>query len=197
MKSKLIVLAVILLLAALLTPLLRDYSRPWISPLLYIAWVGRLLLAGIPQMVWWALLLAVALFIAGRTLLSYWSRPQPSERTAAAPPGRIESWTALIRQADQEIYYQWQLAQPLQELTLALLAHTERVAPADIKQRLNHNDLELPPDIQAYLQASLTSFSHLTPSRPRFGSASSPSPLALEIDYIIQFLEDKLDHRID
>jgi hypothetical protein len=197
MKRQLIVLAVILLLAALLTLLLGDYSRQWISPLLYLAWVGRLLLAALPQVGWWALLLAVALFIAGRTLLRYWSAPRPPERPAAAPPGRIESWSALIRQADQELYYQWQLAQPLQELTLALLAHTERVAPADIKQRLNHNDLELPPDIQTYLQASLTSFSHLTPPRPHFGSASSPSPLALEPDYIIRFLEEKLDHRID
>lgn len=196
MKKNLVILALILFLAALLTPLVRDYSRQWISPLLYIAWVGRLLLAGIPQVVWWVLLLTVALFIAGRTLLSYWSRPQPPERTAAVPPGRIESWAALIRQADQEIYYQWQLAQPLQELTLAVLAHTERVSPTEIKSRLSRNDLELPPDIQTYLQASMTSFSHLVPPS-RFGVGAPPSPLALDPEHIIRFLEDKLDHRID
>ncbi len=197
MKRNLAALPLILLLAALLTLWLGDYSRHWISPLLYIAWVGRLLLASIPQVIWWGLLLAVAFFIAGRILLSHWSRPQPPERATAAPPGRIESWATLIRQADQEFYYQWQLAQPLQELTLALLAHTERVPPAEIRQRLSQNELALPPDIQAYLQASLTSFSHLVPPSSRFGATSPPSPLALDPERIIRFLEDKLDHRID
>ena len=47
---------------------------------------------------------------------------------------RIGDWAKLLRRANEDIYYQWQLAQNLQKLTLETLAHDERVALKEIRQ---------------------------------------------------------------
>ena len=198
MRNRLLPFGLILLLAGLLTLVLQDFTRRVIAtPLLYVFWIGRLLLESIPQIGFWWLFLFIALAVAGRSLLKHKPAPQPTRRAEKAGRGRIETWAKLIIESKQETYYKWQLAQHLQELTLAVLAHDERLTPKQIKQRLLDNQLDMPPEIQAYLQAGMTSFSHLLGPRPRFGSKAQPSPLDLDPEQIIQFLEEKFDYRTD
>lgn len=188
----------LLLLAGLLTLLLQNPVRRFVvMPLLAVYWVARLALAAVPQVVFWWLFLAAGLLAALAVLL----KTRPAARPVPAPkepaPGRIESWLTLLEKANLEPYYRWQLAQHLQTLTLDILAYRERLSPAEIKQRLGQNTLPLPPDVQAYLQASMTSFSHLLGSRSLFRPNASPAPLNLEPERIITFLEERLEHYPD
>jgi hypothetical protein len=198
-KRRLLPLALIFIVAGLLTLVLQDYTRQLIMPFLFTVWIGQILLATIPQAIVWGIFIALALLVAARTLLI--RRPSPSSAVRSQPPpeGRIEHWAGLIERSKQEAYYRWQLAQPLQALMVDVLAHRQRSTPRQIKDQLAANRLDLPPEIQAYLQASKTSFSHLLTDRSRFrpGSGSTPTPLDLAPEKIIQFLEDQLDHHPD
>lgn len=197
MRKHLLPLIAILTIAGILAFLLQDYARHFIAPTLFLLWIGRLLLESIPQVIIWGVFVAIALIIAGRSLLKRGSIPRPIRRAEAALPGRIGSWVKLIQQADQEAYYKWQLAQPLSELIVAVLAHHERLTPKQIREKLVANNLDLPPELQAYLQASVTSFSHLLAPRSRFRPGAPASPLDHNLEQIAQFLEDKLDYQTD
>jgi hypothetical protein len=198
MRRRIFPLALILILAGLLTLVLQEYTRHLIMPFLFIVWVGQLLFETIPQVIIWGLFVAIALLIAGRSLLKRSALPPMAPRSQPPPEGRIESWARLIEQSKKETYYRWQLAQPLQELAIDILAHRQRSTPRQIKQQLVANSLlDLPPEIQAYLRASMTSFSHLLTDRSRFRPGSAPSPLDLALEEIVQLLEDQLDYHPD
>jgi hypothetical protein len=198
MKKQLLPLALILLLTGLLTPVLQDYVRQVIvRPFLYFFWVGWLFINSIPQIGIWGLFLFIALLIMGRSLLKQRPTPPRLRRPQKTDQGRIETWAKLIHRANQEPYYKWKLAQHLQEFTLDALAHDERQAPKQIRQRLLNNNLDIPPEIQAYLQAGMTSFSRLLGPRPLFRPRTFSSSLNLNPEQIAHFLEDKFDYRTD
>lgn len=181
-------LTLLLLLAILLTWWVRDTVAELLVPLYYLYWIGRRLLEAIPQAAVWAVFLFVALLLATGSLVRRPAAAKIPRRSTPPRQERIESWTKLLGQADQEIYYKWQLAQQMQELTLDALAHQERLPVQTLRQRLSRGQLDLPPDIEAYLQASLTSFSHFA------GHKRQNSPLNLNPERVVQFLEEKLDH---
>jgi hypothetical protein len=197
-RRRLLPLALILIVAGLLTLVLQEYTRQLIMPFLFIVWIGRLLFATIPQAIIWGVFIAIALLIAARTLFKRRPSPPAALRSHPPPEGRIENWARLIERSKQEAYYRWQLAQPLQALMVDVLAHRQRSTPRQIKELLAANALDLPPEIEAYLQASKTSFSHLLTDRSPFrpGSGSTPTPLDLAPEKIIQFLEDQLDYHL-
>lgn len=184
MRKRLLLLLLILLAASLLTPLVQDFVRNLITPLLYTFWVGLLLFRTIPQEGVWGAFVVIALLIAVVSLI----KRQPGSRRPPPPKPprqeRIETWARLIRQADKEPYYRWQLAQHLRKLTLEAMAHEERTSPKQIQQQLTAGQLKIPPEIEAYLQASLTSFSRLTLSR-------SDAALNLELEQFISFFEER------
>jgi len=196
-RRRLLPLALILIVAGLLTLVLQDYTRQLIKPFLFLAWIGRLLLGALPQEFIWAIFVLIALLVAARNLFKPSASSPPVPRSQPSPAGRIERWATLIEQSRQETYYRWQLAQPLQALIIDVLAHRQRLTPRQIKQQLAANSLKLPPEIQAYLQASMISFSRLLADRSRFRSGSAPSPLDLDPEEIVHFLEDQLDYHPD
>jgi hypothetical protein len=181
-------LGLLLLLAILLTWWVGDAVADLLVPLYYLYWISRRLVEAIPQAAIWAVFLFVALLLATGSLVRRPATAKIPRRTAPSRQGRIEGWAKLLGQADQEIYYKWQLAQEMQELTLDALAHQERLPVQTLRHRLNRGQLDLPPEIEAYLQASLTSFSHFA------GHKRQSSPLNLNPERVVQFLEEKLDH---
>ncbi len=195
MKNRLLPLLLILLLAGLLTPVFQDFvGYVFVTPFLYLFWVGRLIFEAIPQIITWGLFLVIALTIALYSLLKHRPPLRRSQRAfKTAHQERIETWLKLIERTDQETYYQWQLAQHLRKLTLAILAHDERLPTRQIQQRLTEGELDIPPEIEAYLQASLTSFSHLSDLIPRSRLRKTASPLDPDLEQIAQFLEKRLD----
>jgi hypothetical protein len=198
MRNRFLPLGLILLLAIFLTLVSHNYMREAIvTPLLYVVWVGRLIFESIPQIVIWAIFLFIALLVAGKSLMK--NRPLSPQRQhpETIEPERIEAWLKLLRRANQDDYYKWQLAQRLQKLTLEALAFNERLELKQVRQLLSAGRLDIPPEIQAYLEVGMTSFSHSLGARSRFRLREQPSPLDLKPEQIIQFLEDRIGHYID
>jgi hypothetical protein len=191
MRRRLLLLGLLLLLTILLTPLLQESIRPILTPLLYVFWIGLLLLWSIPQAGIWGAFVLIAVLIAVFSLSQKRPRSRRSPVTPAPPLERIESWAKLIRQSKQETYYRWQVAQHLRRLTLEALAQNERVTSREIQQRLMAGQLDLPPEIEAYLKASLTSFNRLAVATPRSRFGQPASPLDLEMEEFITFLEHR------
>ena len=190
-------IVIILPAAAVLTFFLRGIMRENIvGPLVYLAWLGQLIFWSIPQVGIWAFFIFIALMVALRSLAKKRPPPPPTPVRQAGRARRISTWAKSIRQADEDFYYQWQLAQELQRLTVQALANDERVERSEIRRRLEQGTLaDMSPEILAYLQAGMTSFAHLSDKKPRFGLSKQTSPLDIDPAQVIQYLEDKIEHR--
>jgi hypothetical protein len=198
MRNRFLPLGLILILAILLTLVSHNYmGEAIVTPLLYLVWIGRLIFESIPQGVIWALFLFIALLVAGRSLVKKRTHSGQSQYPETPEPERIEGWLNLLRRANQDDYYKWQLAQRIQRLTLDTLAHDERLELKQVRQNLAAGKLDLPPELQAYLEAGMTSFSHFLGAESRFRLRKQASSLDLDLERIIQFLEDKVDYHID
>ena len=192
MRKRLLPLGVILLTAILLAPLFRNFIREVVViPLLYVFWIGRIIFDTIPQTGFWGCFLLIALLMASASLLKKSKLQSRIYEVKTVQPGRVETWANLIRQATEEDYYRWRLAQPLRELILETLAHEARLTSKQIKRRLTDDQLDIPPEIRAYLQASLLSLSYLSAPRFRFRSRRLTSPLNLDPERVVKFLEDR------
>jgi hypothetical protein len=198
-RRRLLVLGLILLMAAPLVLVLRDFAREAIVvPLLYVLWLGRLLFRSIPQPLLWSLFLTLVLFVAVRSLGKRGGSVGGMREAEAESPGRVWVWARRIQLAARGDYSRWRLAHYLRKLILDVLAHRERLTPEQLKRRLGTGEVVAPPAVQAYLRAGLMPmpsgpiglFSRL---RQQLRSRARPSPLDAGLESAVQFLENQLE----
>jgi hypothetical protein len=189
--------ALVLLLTALLTFLLRDIARDWVAlPLARALRFGNLLLGAVPQIVLWGLLLIVGSLVAGWSLRAHRRRSQTIERAQAVPSGQVAILLQWVQRESDSAYFRQRLARRLTGLAAEFQAYRQGHTSKQFDRRLN--DLDVPPEIRAYLQDGLT----LSPSgslgrlsrllrwlRPS-GTDSSPGR---DLERTVQFLEDQLE----
>jgi hypothetical protein len=199
LRRRLVLLGLVLLMAAPLVLVLRDFAREAIVvPLLYVLWLGRLLFRSIPQPLLWSLFLTLVLLVAARSLGGREGPARGMREAQAESPGRVRVWARRIQLADRGDYSRWRLAHYLRTLILDVLAHRERLTPEQLRRRLETGEVHAPPAVQAYLQAGLMPmpsgplglFSRL---RHRLRSRARPSPLDSGLESAVQFLENQLE----
>lgn len=191
MKKHLIRLGLILLAASLLTPFIRDFVRDAIIiPFLYLFWLGSFFVKAVPQQWLWTGFLGLCLLILAVSLINKRKhRPKPAP-IKDFHQGRIERWAKLLEQARQDDYFKWRLAQHLQNLALNAIAHQNGQSIKQIRLQMRLGELDMPPDLAAYFQASLKPLGHLpAPKRLLQLKTRPPSPLDLDPAYVIQYLE--------
>ena len=193
MRARFVRLVLVLLLAALLTPFLKDFIRDvLLLPLLYAAWLARIVFDSIPQIAIWIVFLVVALLIALRSLSGGRAARFASRELQVTVVGRLKSWASLVERAGQEHYARWRLARELRRLTLAILANEKHLSPEQIRQDLAAGRLDLPPEIRDSLLASMTSFNYFSPTRFWFWKKpAGPSALDLDPEQVLQYLEER------
>jgi hypothetical protein len=198
-RRRLLILGLILLMAAPLVLVLRNFAREAIVvPFLYVLWLGRLLFRSIPQPLLWSLFLALALSVAARSLGGRERPARGMREVQAESPGRVRVWARRIQLAARGDYSRWRLAHDLRKLTLDVLAHRERLTPEQFKRRLGTGEVHAPPAVQAYLRAGLMPmpsgpiglFSRL---RQQLRSRAQTSPLDPDLESAVQFLESQLE----
>ena len=199
MRKRLWFLGLILVLAIPLVWVLKDFAREAIAtPLLYVLWIGDLFFQSIPQVLFWALFLASALIVAGRSLIRG-KKPAQQEREAeTVRKGQVQILARWLHLAAQEDYFEWRLARHLGELTSAVLAQRERTAVARMRKHLRDGELDLPPEVQAYLQTGLTlafskSGSPFSRLKLRLRSRIHTAELDPGPENVVQFLENQLE----
>jgi hypothetical protein len=191
MKKRLLQSGLILLLAAALAPFFVDFVREVVViPLLYLFWLARFVFESFPQDNLWLVFLGLVSLIMLISLIDK-RRSKPAPFLSPTPePGRVESWEALLRRAQQDDYFKWRLAQQLQRLTLAIIAHQEGETFQQARLALRQGRLELPPQLLAYFQASLQPLGYLPQHQRFFSRKPTPSALNLDPHLVIHYLEE-------
>jgi membrane protein implicated in regulation of membrane protease activity len=198
-RNRLLLLSLILVLAALITLILGNFARESIAiPIYRFLWVSTLIFNSIPQALFWALFIAVALFLAAR---SVFKREKPTRKTPAPDMTylkRVHVLTRWIQYAAHGTYFRQRLAKHLGELTVEILARRERLTREQIRQKLRDGDWDAPPEVRAYIQAGLSPASLLSTNllsrlTGRLRPGGHSSPFNLHPETIVQFLEEQLE----
>jgi hypothetical protein len=191
MKKQLWRFGILLIVAILLAPFSVDFVREVIViPLLYLIWILRFLFDTISQDSLWLFILVLIALVMLFSLIDK-GRFRPLRPPPLSPqPGRVESWETLLRQSQQDDYFRWRLAQQLQRLTLAIMAHQSGETLHQTRLALRHGQLKMPPRVLAYFQASLQPLGYLPQPRTLFSAPPPPSPLHLDPNQVVQFLEE-------
>lgn len=197
-RERLLIGIAVAALTITLAVLLVDLAREAVAiPVWYLIFVGNLVLGFLPQPLLWSLFLAIVLLIAVKSLTRRRKHAAKGRRKIEVIyPGRVRALLRWIQNADEGVYFKQRLAQHLGKLAVETQAYRERLAPGSIKQRLDN--LDAPPEIQAYLQAGLTPF--VQPSTGPLAlfkrwlrPDTSTSPLDLDPERAVQFLEHQLE----
>ncbi len=196
-RNRVLLFVLVLLLAIPLTLLLWNVARDAIVvPLLYILWLGRLIFRAIPQVFLWLSFLVIALSHIVKSLTKQRKPAREIPDREAPSPGRVGIWTRRIHLTERRSFSRWYFAQHLHKLILDILAHHERVETRQIKQRLENGELDAPPEVQTYLSIGLArifpKYTLLSRLRRYLPLGMRTSPLDLDLESVVQFLEERL-----
>jgi hypothetical protein len=199
MRKPLIVVSLILLFSIPLALLLHEFTREvLLSTLIRLSWYARLYIDSLPQPIIWAVFIAIAIVIAARSLLKRRSTSEMTSEAAKVRMGRVNNLMQAISRTSDGLYFKWRLAQHLLGLTLEAIAYGERTSPNMVRERLKSGGLDVPSEIEAYLLAGMTPvLSTQANLITRLKNAIFPThqitPLDLDPERVIQFLEDQLE----
>ncbi len=140
-----------LVLASLLTLLLRDMVRESILKPLAYAWnLVLLLINGTPQALFWGIFILISFFIILKALLGS-SRPPAKpelpfhEEVLAASQDRIYHWIIQVQSAlHGNIYFLDRVTRSLERLVMGVVAYQERLTIKEVGDALSHREIELP-----------------------------------------------------
>jgi hypothetical protein len=186
-------------LGALLLCAIVQWARGTLTTLVwYLVWSVDLVLGTLHQAVFWILFLCVATIIAGFSLLGGLNLSRPAPRRAPPYSGRTQRLACLFELAGQGQYYRWSLARELSLLLLDALGCDPGLESAQRRQWLNSAQLDIPPEIRAYVDSAMwSSFTEHAAHRPRLlrtlGRARTPLPLDLDPALVVRFLENQLE----
>jgi hypothetical protein len=214
LRDRLLLLGLVLIVAIPLALVLSGFARQVIVvPLLYVVWVGRLLVQSIPQFFLWAGFLLIVLILAARSLRAQRSTTKRRRRAreglegTTGYSGQVAVWARRVHlAAGGSYYYRWYLAQQLGKLAQDVLAYRRRLAPTQTRPFVTFSPegsgrgSDIPPEVRAYLEASwratlprparlpfISRLLHHLRLRPEI------SPLDLDPEQVVQFLERELE----
>ena len=190
MRRRLLLATLALLPVIVMAILVEGFVREIIVvPLLYVFWIARLFFASVPQFVFWLLFLVIALVVAGRSLAKRQVISRRRERESWEQ-GRIEGWLRMIEQRRSGGYFKWRFSHRLGILLLQALAYQERIDLRQARRRFEDRSLAIPPAVRSFLRAGMTSYSPMGETTRFFRWQRQSSPLDLDPEEAVQFLED-------
>lgn len=178
---------------------LRDVvSKLIILPLFYLWWVIRLYYSMFPQFVVWAALVAFALYFAVKSLIPE-MRPRRIVHLARKPAeGQIKSlveWLARIQRGGN--YYKWLVANRLGKTAREILSQRGEYDLSKKFEPLRGRGWNPPREIQNYLDAGLGSSFADFPQPRWFWSKPKPTPLDVDPEQVVEYLEGEMEIRHD
>lgn len=196
MKGKTPAIIAILLIVGLLAFLIQDFVRELLLyPLFYLYWALRLVYEGIPGAIWWGIIIALLVLLALNSLSRREKRGRAALNPAAHSLSRPQTWMRQIDKTRHGDYFKWQLAREISQLALESLANQERLTLDQARESLAAGRLGLPAPIQAYLSAGAlsNSYGYYTQIEANLRVPGTHSPLDLDPEAIVSFLESKLE----
>jgi hypothetical protein len=173
-------------------PLREWVQRTIITPLAVILWGMNLFYRSMPQLLWWVVLALVVIVM----LIGSLAPPEiflPLERgKAKTPQGPVESLSLAIRKRRDGVYFKWLIANRLSKLAFQMLVQRDAGEYRSIFAPLVGVEWQPAPSLQKYLEVGLRGSFADYPESER-ASRLGDSPLDLEIQEAVEFLEDHLE----
>ena len=205
--SKIIPIAIVIFVLLSYRDILRGLI---IVPVAYIFFIFRLISSSIHQEVLWVSFVVISSLIALISLGMRWEPAVEEIPVANKYPTRLKTWQHSVKDNQRSDYFKWNLAHDMSDLVVKAIANREGISRAQVLRRLYANQLDLPPDITAYLQIAQKPYTQngfsqrandhwLVRFREKWTRGPVPSrirpktPLDLEPDRMIRYLEEYLD----
>ena len=190
MRNRYLPLIVVALVTVALGLWVRDFvAQVILEPILYLTWFTSLVIRSLPQLLFWGLFVALALFVAIGSLRS---RPRGARRgraVEAANYGAVGTRARLFQLARSHSYSKWKLARDLGRLAWEIAQPGQD--PTFERQSSWFGDATsgISRDIADYFLAGLQPFRPVHLPWYRFRSRTPPSPLDLDPDIVVGYLE--------
>ena len=183
----------VVVIALVLAFFLQDVIRETIIvPIAYLGWVFGILYQSLSQSVTWlAVVFVLALFLLRSLATTRFRLPR---RKPKIPPalGQVEGLAQSLTRVRKGTYYKWQIANRLGRLARDFLILRGDRAGIKDHTPLTGRGWKPSKKVDKYLDIGLHgSFAHF-PS-PRFGfMPTEPTPLDVEVDEVLDFLESQI-----
>jgi hypothetical protein len=198
MKRRWIVLALVVLLAAVLTYLLRDFiNDKVVVPLAYLWWRVGLYYHVVPENGWWATVVVIVFFMVLRSFNT--EEPSHDRDLAESQPaqGPVEELTIWLMKKSNSAYYRWLVANHLAKLVRGFLIQSDGRDAGRWDILYSGSAWDPPEAVGAYLRSGL--------NRPTasFRSSSAPwgrsqmAPVDLDPEQAVAYLESQMENRSD
>jgi len=125
-----------------------------VTPVAYMAWVFGVVLDALPQSYLLAVIIAVAIYAAARSL-SREPPPLKKQRLTSAPPeGTAAAWYRKLELTTKGAYSQQRIRQHIGQLILQVIAHEQRLRIREVAHRIETGEIEIPADLNVYIEAA-------------------------------------------
>ena len=152
MKKRFSVYVIILVVAIPITLGLEGFVQDIIVvPLLNIILVGTYLLRNIPQSILWAAFMVFAIVLCIRSLTRTSTTLRAIEKSQKNITGPVSIWVKRIRDAGNGVHSERDLKRHLKSLLISTVAYNDGKSRIQIKGSTKSKDLEIPLEIQDYL----------------------------------------------
>jgi len=189
-----LLISFLVILIAVLAYLLRGVMLKYLlSPIIYALRIFSIIYRALPQAFWWGAFLLILVVVSSRLIFRKRAVVNLREGVLGVQPASLASaWAHRIERSKKGDYSKWLLARSITELALNTIAFQERQSLEIAQKRLLEGKIDLPPKITAYIQAGLDmpSFRHYSEFIANFRYARTNSPLELDVEEIIEFLEN-------
>ena len=179
-------------LALLLSGVIRAYILP---PIQYLFWWAVVIYETLPQLFWWTIFLLVLMVVAAWSLIIRRNKKFSGECNHIVHTSRLEYWVDTIEKSNKGSYFACFLAHELSLLSLKVFSTQERLSSDQVSDLISSNKIELPLEIQKYIQNGLDvqkSFQNTRSSIWPFSTNRFVLP-DVETEKLIKFLEEKVD----
>jgi HAMP domain-containing protein len=197
-------------------------NEVFVIPISYLIYLGGIFVIITPQIFFWLAILLLTFWIAFRSLnrkqkLEDLGREYHSKVVDDTPynPGRLRFWAVKVNvlQEYRSSYFIGGFHQSLSRLVIELLAHRHRLTITQVEDRVRAAEIDLPAEIQEYLQFCLgrqeinpmtrlerlwqdvvnriAAWLHLPP--PLLNEQTPAARAYRLVDRVIEFMEDELE----
>ena len=126
-----------------------EWTEAVLVPLLYVLWLGELILKSFDQLcIWWlavVITLVLSLFLTRRKNRSWWTQPSKFQ-LITQETGRIKFWRSQIRVGSSITAHSFRHAE-LRRLLINALAYRESKNKDEIFEQLHSGCLHVPPEV--------------------------------------------------
>jgi hypothetical protein len=199
-KRKLWTWIQIVILAIFFMWFVQDVARQTIAiSLVSLLWGVKLFLYTLPQPLIWAVFLMLGAFLLLKSLLPTQPLQAQKRIKTSENRGKVKQLADLIQLANQSEYSRRKLAQYVSGVALDMLEFERQASRTQLSQALRDGSLGIDPEIQQYFQAALARKSSPPSSglrakiHEKFAAQKQRTPLDLEPDTILRFLEKQLE----